>query len=1003
MIDNKTTNKQYPLPHPDNIASQDVGRIADAITMIDSDIAGCNTDVEECAEQIEALQNTALRIPSSQVGIIDPEIANVTAGRYLVVNSEGTGFTTVEGGGGEGGLKGEILVKRSDENFDTSWLDPRAITKQAMTVEETTGDTQLQSNKGVILSDSLSSDLSDPFPRHGLTQRQITSDETGDVNFSYIVADTKDAGIDDTSDLASKTNFGRVKIGDGINVYNGVISVDEIGFASKEKAGIVKIGDGINVTDGVISTTEYQQATHDTFGTVKLGDDFKLNASTGALELVAPNESIIYQTSNIKECFNNCITIDPNYAIYRLFVSSDCVINFDWSALQDPVKDIAFTVELYATDSHVISFNADIDWTTPCVGVDNGKTVIEFRRLLGTTQLIGDLKTVATSVVLNLTPASTDDVMPNFTVEQSGGGWSAYEFIQGRSNNNWNSLASEGDEYIWQINFVRSTCVTRLHYVHGLYASAPAFFHIEGSWDGVAWVSLLSLYNEKPAVDLNIPQPGFFRHYRLRASKDFDICYFQFYGFSVDDRLYELTPVTPYMTQNSQGGYIISSHTGPNNGSLYNLTQVPPGNYANFNAKAEGGVYWVQYELPEAEIANVFDIGVPNDAPDRFPTWFKIEGSNDQTNWTLLLERRGQTKWSVRADRQYHITNSIAYKYYRFTAISIPATEFRIARFRLYRRDDGVDQIQNIVPQLFSANQDGYTVTASSQYDNNHTAWHAFDRNSTTLWAANGSFPAWLRIELPNATAIDSMKITVRNDDTLNEGPSNFSIQGSNDGVDWDTLAAYNAITWIKGESKVFNFDNNTPYVTYRLYITASNSGNTSLASWEIGNGYRQYKKDLENIDYVVPVLTSNQFTDDSGTYTITTSSEHSDYKAFYLFDRSATTQFELQSGSLSGWVQIELPEAKAINYCAIGARDDSWCSATPRDYKLEGSNNATDWDTLLNIENSASFSNSELRAHHLDNSTAYKYYKLTIDNPNNTVLSFARWDLCDYSKVQEY
>ena len=188
VIDNKTTNKQYPLPHPDNIASQDVGRIADTITMIDSDIAGCDTDVEECAEQIEALQNTALRIPSSQVGIIDPEIANVTAGRYLVVNSEGTGFTTVEGGGDEGGLKGEILVKHSDENFDTTWLDPRAITKQAMTIEETTGDIQLESNKGVILSDSLSSDLFDPFPRHGLTQRQITSDETGDVNFSYIVA-----------------------------------------------------------------------------------------------------------------------------------------------------------------------------------------------------------------------------------------------------------------------------------------------------------------------------------------------------------------------------------------------------------------------------------------------------------------------------------------------------------------------------------------------------------------------------------------------------------------------------------------------------------------------------------------------------------------------------------------------------------------------------------------------------------------------------------------------
>ena len=872
-----------------------------------------------------------------------------------------------------------------------------------MTIEEATGDIQLESNNGVVLVDSLSSDLFDPFPRHGLTQRQITSDETGDVNFSYIVTNKKDAGIDDTSDLASKTNFGRVKIGDGINVDNGVISVKEIGFASKEKAGIVKIGDGINVTDGVISTTEYQQATHDTFGTVKIGDDFKLNASTGALELVAPNESIIYQTANVKVCSNNCIKIDPNYAIYRLFVSSDCVINFDWSELQNPIKDIAFSVELYATDSHVISFNADIDWTRPCVGVDNGKTVVEFRRLLGSTQLIGDLKTVAASIVLNLTPSSTDDVMPNFTVEQSGGGWSAYQFIQGHSSNEWNSLASEGDEYMWQINFVRSTCVTRLHYVHGLYAGAPAFFHIEGSWDDITWIPLLSLYDEKPATDLAISQPGFFRHYRIRASKDFDICYFHFYGFSVDDRLYELTPVTPYMTQNTQAGYTISAHTLPNSGSLYNLTQVQSGYYANFNAKAEGGVYWVQYELPEAEIADVFDIGIPNEAADRFPTWFKIEGSNDQTNWDLLLERKKQTKWSVRSNRQYHVSNATAYKYYRFTAISIPATEFRIARFRLYRRDAGIAQVQNIVPQMFSANQDGYTVTASGQYNNDHAAWHAFDRDPTTLWAANGSFPAWLRIEFPNATAINSIRIVARSDDVLNEAPSNFSIQGSNDGVDWDTLATYNAITWAKGESKVFNFDNATPYITYRLYITASNSSNTSLATWELGNGYRQYKRVLENIDYVVPILSSNPFVDDSGTYTITASSEHPNYKMFYLFDRSAATQFELQSGETNGWVQVELPVAVAVNCFTIGARDDSYCSATPRNYTLEGSNDGSGWTRLFSIENSASFFNSELRRHNFNNTTEYKFYKLTISNPNNSVLTFSRWDLCIYSKVQEY
>jgi hypothetical protein len=38
MIDNRTENKNYPLPHPQNIASQDVVRIRDAFVAVDLDI-----------------------------------------------------------------------------------------------------------------------------------------------------------------------------------------------------------------------------------------------------------------------------------------------------------------------------------------------------------------------------------------------------------------------------------------------------------------------------------------------------------------------------------------------------------------------------------------------------------------------------------------------------------------------------------------------------------------------------------------------------------------------------------------------------------------------------------------------------------------------------------------------------------------------------------------------------------------------------------------------------
>jgi hypothetical protein len=108
MVNNSTINKNYPLPHPENIASQDVGRIADAISMIDGDVNACDDAIESLENTVSALDERSLRIPQLLVGIVDTELQGLEPNRYIVVNADGTGFSTVEGGGGEGGLRGEI-------------------------------------------------------------------------------------------------------------------------------------------------------------------------------------------------------------------------------------------------------------------------------------------------------------------------------------------------------------------------------------------------------------------------------------------------------------------------------------------------------------------------------------------------------------------------------------------------------------------------------------------------------------------------------------------------------------------------------------------------------------------------------------------------------------------------------------------------------------------------------------------------------------------------------
>ena len=278
MIDNKTLNKQYPLPNPANIASQDVGRIAIAIGMIDSDIATCEALVEATNSSINNIQQRALHIPTDQIGVIDPELKDLSARKYLVVNSDASGFTTVEGGGGEGGSRGDVLVKNSDANFDTKWVDPRAILKQSGDVVNVSTDYMLPNNGVAILSDSVSENT-ERIPRQGISPRQSTSDIIADPYVGYILKDTIEESTEEDDNIATTEKFGRVRVGTGININNGVISVPEVPVASSEEFGLVKIGSGLSVSRGVVSATEVVHATNNDFGIVKLSSDFTLGTN----------------------------------------------------------------------------------------------------------------------------------------------------------------------------------------------------------------------------------------------------------------------------------------------------------------------------------------------------------------------------------------------------------------------------------------------------------------------------------------------------------------------------------------------------------------------------------------------------------------------------------------------------------------------------------------------------------------------------------------------------
>jgi len=674
------------------------------------------------------------------------------------------------------------------------------------------------------------------------------------------------------------------------------------------------------------------------------------------------------------------------------------MINFDWS-LFDQKKDATFDVELYASDNYIVAFGDEIIWNAPCSGSTAGRTVVRFTKRLNLSTLEGNLISQDENAEKLLSLYPGDDIAKNYTCHSTGAdGWPAYEFLRnGRTDIYWEyswPVVPDEEGAIFQINFIKSTYVTKVDFgcTRG---SATTFFYIEASLDGINWIRQYQRLNQSLNGDFSfsLENRGYFRHYRIRCANNVCFSRIRFWGYDIEDRLFELRRITPRMFSNSQGGYILTSHVAVNDGALNNITDVGVSTFASFSSRDENGYWWIKYELPEARVVDFIDIASGNGDTSLNPNWFKIEGSNDDENWTLLIERGQPKTWNKCQAFQYVIDNTTAYKYYRLTIKNTAnATSCRIYRWRLYKREDGIRGIENLIPKMLAASQDGYIISAESQYNNDHAALYAYDGNSNTRWASGGSAPSWIQIQFPTEVVCNAYQITSRNDQYYNQAPREFRLEGSNDGTTWRTLDTETGIVFSQNETKLFDFINERAYSYYRIYVTASNSGDyVAISKLELGQLFKTYKKDINAYVYLIPPMSSNS----QNGYVVSASSYliYEGSKFPYLaFDRKNTVQRDSwcsnSKPTLSNpeWVQIQLPTPKVCNTIQIAAPYETNIdtSCAPADFVFKGSNDGETWTDIYSATNQT-YNSTNLNTYTFDNGNAYLYYRLVITKVNET------------------
>jgi hypothetical protein len=315
------------------------------------------------------------------------------------------------------------------------------------------------------------------------------------------------------------------------------------------------------------------------------------------------------------------------------------------------------------------------------------------------------------------------------------------------------------------------------------------------------------------------------------------------------------------------------------------------------------------------------------------------------------------------------------YRYYKLIPIEIPASEFRIARFRIYRKVEGYPLIAKFIPTLAAAIFGGYEISCSSQL-NDGLAYYAFDGNDSTRWATmtGDAQNSWICVKFPTETVCNAVSLKARNDKSYVQAATLFEIQGSNDGSVFSTLKIVNTF-WSQGEEKIVEFFNDAAFLYYRIFVkTVQNNGDhAAFSTINFGTAQREYKRDLVVKEFLLPIMNSNS----QDGYEVSANSEYSNsYQIWRAFDRNTSNVWSTASGSPVATILIAMPTAKVCNLISVYPRSGQLYRAFGT-FSLYGSSDGDNWTELLTVTDIPAWSNDAEKSWTVENDLAFLRYKI--------------------------
>lgn len=276
---------------------------------------------------------------------------------------------------------------------------------------------------------------------------------------------------------------------------------------------------------------------------------------------------------------------------------------------------------------------------------------------------------------------------------------------------------------------------------------------------------------------------------------------------------------------------------------------------------------------------------------------------------------------------------------------------------------DGIPDSEDACPTEFGSLPNGcpdngsgeisVTATASSALQ---AASNAVDGNAGTRWETeHGVDPGWLMLDLGQAYSLSNIEI-----DWEAANAANYEIQGSNDGVNWSTLATRTGGAF-GNRTDTINIAGNYRYV--RIYCTQRSVNNAwGYSIFEVrvkgntisdsdGDGVQDTVDQCPNTPPGTPV-NANGCAIVSGVLTATATASSNLQPAANAVDGNPNTRWESSFAVDPSWITLDFAAVYSLSEIVI-----DWEAANAASYEIQGSNDNTNW-TTISTQTGGSFGN---------------------------------------------